>query len=57
MEEAATDVIVTRLDRPVRQVRLVATGKPVAFHPSGKGVRIPIEKTIWENGIPVLELR
>jgi alpha-L-fucosidase len=57
MEEAATDVIVTRLDRPVRQVRLVATGKPLAFHTSGKEVRIPIEKTIWENGIPVLELR
>jgi alpha-L-fucosidase len=57
MDSTATEVVVTRLDRPVRQVRLVATGKPLAFHPSGKGVRIPLEKAIWEQGIPVLELR
>ena len=57
MDSTATEVVVTRPDRPVRQVKLVATGKPLAFHPSGKGVRIPLEKAIWEQGIPVLELR
>jgi alpha-L-fucosidase len=57
MDQAATEVIVTRLDRPVSQVRLVATGKPLTFHPSGKGIRIPLDKALWEQGIPVLEVR
>jgi alpha-L-fucosidase len=57
MDSTAREVIVTRLDRPVSQVRLVATGKPLTFHPSGKGIRIPLDKALWEQGIPVLELR
>jgi alpha-L-fucosidase len=57
MDSTATEVVVTHPDHAVRQVKLVATGKPLAFHPSGKGVRIPLEKAIWEQGIPVLELR
>jgi len=57
MDQAATEVIVPHLHHPVSRVKLVATGKPLAFHPSGKGIRIPLEKALWENGIPVLELR
>jgi alpha-L-fucosidase len=57
MDETATELIVPHLDRPVSHVKLVATGKPLAFHLSGKGIRIPVDKALWENGIPVLELR
>jgi alpha-L-fucosidase len=55
-DDTATEVTVSPLDRPVRQARLIANGKALAFHPSGKGIRIPIEKGLWEQGIPVLEL-
>jgi alpha-L-fucosidase len=57
MEEAAAEVVVSPLGRPVRQVRLVANGKPLAFHSDRNGLRIPLERVFWENGIPVLELR
>jgi alpha-L-fucosidase len=57
MDETAIELIVPHLDRTVSRVRLVATGKPLAFHPSGKGIRIPLDKALWEQGIPVLELR
>jgi alpha-L-fucosidase len=56
IDEKATELIVPHLDRPVSRVRLVATGKPLALHLSGKGIRIPLEKALWEQGIPVLEL-
>jgi alpha-L-fucosidase len=57
MDEMATELMVPHLDHPVSRARLVATGKPLVFHPSGKGIRIPIDKAMWEQGIPVLELR
>lgn len=57
MDEIGTEVIVSHLDRPVSKVTLVATGKPLSFHLSGKGIRIPLDKALWEQGIPVLELR
>ena len=57
MDETATELIIPHLDRPVSRVRLVATGKPLVFHPSGKGIRISVDKALWEQGIPVLELR
>ena len=57
MEQTAREVIVAPLDHPVYRVKHLATGKPVTFHSSGKGIRIPLEKAIWEQGIPVLELR
>jgi len=56
MDEAATEVAVGPLARPVRQVKLVATGKPLRFQPEGKSVRIPLEKSLWQQGVPVLEL-
>jgi alpha-L-fucosidase len=57
MDETATEVIVSPINRPVHQARLVSNGKPLAFHPSGKGIRIPLDKSLWASGIPVLELR
>jgi alpha-L-fucosidase len=57
MDETATEVIVSPINRPVHQARLVSNGKPLAFHPSGKGIRVPLDKSLWESGIPVLELR
>jgi alpha-L-fucosidase len=57
MDETATELIVPHVDHPVRQVRLIATGKPLAFHSSGKEIRIPLDEALWEQGIPVLELR
>jgi alpha-L-fucosidase len=57
MDDAATELTVAPLERPVRQVRLLAAGKPLTFNPSGKGIRIPLDKALWENGIPVLEIR
>jgi alpha-L-fucosidase len=56
MDAAATELVVGSLDRPVHQVKLVATGKPLAFHSSGKDTRIPLDKAIWEQGIPVLQI-
>jgi alpha-L-fucosidase len=57
MDETATEVIVSPINRPVHQARLVSNGKPLAFHPSGKGIRVPLDKSLWVSGIPVLELR
>jgi alpha-L-fucosidase len=57
MDPAATEVNVGSVGRAVSQVKLVATGKPLAFHASGKSIRIPLDKGVWEQGIPVLELR
>jgi alpha-L-fucosidase len=57
MDEAATELTVGPLERPVRKVRLLATGKPLAFNPSGNGIRIPLDRALRKNGIPVLEIR
>jgi alpha-L-fucosidase len=56
MDENASEVKVSAIDRPVHQVKLVATGKSLTFQTSAKGIRVPIDKTLWEHGIPVLEL-
>jgi alpha-L-fucosidase len=57
MDDAATELTVGPLERPVRQVGLLATGKPLAFKPSGKGIRVPLDRALRESGIPVLEIR
>jgi alpha-L-fucosidase len=57
MDPSATEVTVSSINRPVHQVRLVATGKPINFHSNGNGIRVPVDKTFWAQGIPVLELR
>ena len=57
MDEAATEIDHPPSRPPGEPCKLVATGKPLAFHTSGKGIRIPLDKALWEQGIPVLELR
>jgi alpha-L-fucosidase len=57
MDPSATEVTVSSINRPVHQVRLVATGKPINFHSNGNGIRVPVDKTFWAQGIPVMELR
>jgi len=57
MDQSATEVKVGPINHPVHQVRLVATGKPLTFQASGKGIRVALDKAYWEHGIPVLELR
>jgi alpha-L-fucosidase len=56
MDADARELLVGSLDRPVHQVKLVATGKPLTFHTSGKDTRIPLDKALWEQGIPVLQI-
>jgi hypothetical protein len=56
MDSAATELIVGPLDRPVREVKLLATGKPLTFHTNGKNTSIPLNKELWEQGIPVFEV-
>jgi len=36
---------------------VVATGKPVAFTATARGIRISLAKELWSDGIPVIELR
>ena len=56
MDAAATELVVGSLNRPVRQVKLLATGKPLNFHTNGKETRIPLDRALWEQGIPVLQM-
>ena len=56
MDSDAAEAVVGALGRPVRQVKLLATGKPLAFHPSGNGIRVPLDRALWEQGIPVLQV-
>ena len=57
MDQSATEVVLGPLGKPVRQVKLLATGKPLTFKVSDKGIQIPLDKAAWEQGIPVLEIR
>jgi alpha-L-fucosidase len=42
---------------PVKQVRLLGEEEPLLFDADAGGIRIPLTKSIWEHGIPVLEIR
>jgi alpha-L-fucosidase len=56
MDATATEISLGALQRPVGQVRLTSTGKPIKFSTSAEGVRIPLTKELWSDGIPVLEV-
>jgi alpha-L-fucosidase len=56
MDTTATEISLKVLQRPVGQVRLASTGKPIKFSTSAEGVRIPLTKELWSDGIPVLEV-
>jgi alpha-L-fucosidase len=57
MDQSATEVKISPINRPVHQVKLVATGKPLNFQTNGKEIRVSVDNAFWEHGIPVLELR
>jgi len=57
MDQSATEVKVSPINRPVHQVKLLASGRPLNFQTAGKGIRVRVDKAFWEHGIPVLELR
>lgn len=57
VDRAAAEVAVGPLERLVTRVKLVVSGKPVAFQPSGKTIRIPLDQSLWQEGIPAREIR
>jgi alpha-L-fucosidase len=56
MDSDAAEVLVGALSRPVHQVKMLATGEPLAFHSSANAIRVPLDKALWEHGIPVLQI-
>jgi len=56
MDATATEIPLRGLHNAVGQVRLASTGKPIAFSIIPQGVRIPIPKELWSDGIPVVEI-
>jgi alpha-L-fucosidase len=56
MDSSAEEIRVQGLRKTVSEVQMVATGRPVAFTATAGGIRIPNAKSLWANGIPVIEL-
>ena len=57
MDESAREITVGPLGTASTQARLVADGKTIAAHAEGRSVRIALDKTLWQHGVPVIELR
>jgi alpha-L-fucosidase len=57
VDSSAKEIRVERLQKTVSKVQVVATGKPVAFTAIPGGICIPLAKELWNDGIPVMELR
>jgi len=57
MDSSVDEIQVQGLQKTISKVQIVATGKPVPFTPTAGGIRIPNAKSLWANGIPVIELR
>lgn len=56
MDQDAAEITLSPLSRAIGRVQCVADGKPLPFKSDGQGIRIPIGKALWAQGIPVLEL-
>ena len=56
MDASVANINVGPLDKPIHEVKVLATGKTLTFQTSGKGTLIRLEKGLWEQGIPVLQL-
>jgi alpha-L-fucosidase len=56
MDDAAQEIIMPH-GKPVQHVRLISDNRPVKFHSSVAGTRIPIDASLRDAGIPVLEIR
>jgi len=57
MDESAREITVGPLGTASTQARLVADGKTIAARAEGRSVRIALDKTLWQHGVPVIELR
>lgn len=57
MDATAAEIHLRGLQRAPGRVRLTSTGKPVSFSITPQGVRIPLSKEMWSEGIPVIEVR
>jgi alpha-L-fucosidase len=57
LDSYAQEIRVEGLQKAVSKVQVVATGMPVAFTATPGGIRIPLTKGLWSEGIPVIELR
>ena len=57
MDASAMEIRLHGLQKTVGQVRLVSSGKPLAFSAISRGIRIPLAKDLRSEGIPVLEIR
>lgn len=56
MDTTAAEIHLRGLHSAVGQLRLVSTGKPIAFSLAPQGVRIPLTKELRSEGIPVIEI-
>ena len=57
MDPSADEIRLRGLNKTVGHVRLVATGKPLPFTLAPQGIRIPVAKELWLDGIPVIEVQ
>ena len=56
MDDSATEVHLNGLRGAALRVRLVSNKRPLHFEATGKGIRIPVDKDMWAEGIPVIEV-
>jgi alpha-L-fucosidase len=57
MDPSADEIRLRGLNKTVGHVRLVATGKPLPITLAPQGIRIPVAKELWLDGIPVIEVQ
>ena len=57
MDSSVGEIQLPGLHPTVGRVRLVASGKPIQFNATSQGLRIPVAKESWADGIPVLEIQ
>lgn len=57
MDSSIASVEIDGLKKKVGRVRHLATGQPLHFTQTEKGIRIPTPGSLWSTGLPVLELR
>jgi alpha-L-fucosidase len=57
MDPSADEIRLRGLNKTVGHVRLAATGKPLPFTLAPQGIRIPVAKELWLDGIPVIEVQ
>lgn len=56
MDSTAAEIHVRGPRSTAGQVHLVSSGKPLTSSSTPQGVRIPLPKELWSDGIPVIEI-